>query len=81
MPILALNLAILPYVKCQKPNNYHFQEQVSTGTGLIKAHVSKESLPKYIVIDDLTGVKERKVLIMQEESGLMPVLLDDGKYR
>ena len=33
------------------------------------------------VIDELTGVKERKVLIMQEESGLMPVLLDDGKYR
>ena len=33
------------------------------------------------VIDDIAGVLERGVLIMQEETGLMPVLLEDGKIR
>ena len=32
-------------------------------------------------IDELSGVAERGELMMQEESGIMPVLLEDGKIR
>ena len=32
-------------------------------------------------IDGLKGIKDRKELIMQEETGIMSLLLEDGKIR
>ena len=44
--------------------------------------IQPEGVPLYIpVVDTVAGVLDRGDLIMQEEAGLMPVLLEDGKIR
>lgn len=70
---------LVPFAAMQKLEILHINSQ----TKLKEPWCSKKELMNLNLekIDNLKGIQDRKELIMQEETGIMSILLEDGRIR